>query len=366
MSAISTPERTGAALDPSLFSPVLAGYGYEGPNESEHDIEQGINLLQELEGRAVVGPDAPFDESKQEAIRTAYDRFVDSKQLIAPNVQIRFMEQVLRRVHNNSDLTIPRLNPRQQRDLDQRLWAHPELRVVPTPFMTLEQLGTASESARSVSHVPLRDESVLRLPQPTENPMSAWLVRHRDDPNASYNGQDDPNNLNREKTGPRFNGDYALRYKTPDGHVVDRATYLQALLDEGLAVQGEDGTVWTFPVTDISTTPELTDRAVNEVYPEIDAVNTIELSYLGMIMQAAAGKHSNGAISLVNGATYHLDEHGHPDEPRGVETGRYRSDKHFFGYWLRDWFSKREYILNRTTLSGIGHRAINAAFSNVE
>jgi hypothetical protein len=154
------------------------------------------------------------------------------------------------------------------------------------------------------------------------------------------------NRLWTPRNGPLFwkqNLYLDLRYKVPGLPIersLNRRGYIGALLAAGQAVLGEDGSVWTFPVMDVSDSRRPDYAGSESHYRQVDPIISPEARINVQVLHMVAGKPKNEDVTEhVNEAVYLVDKRGRKIAFKGVAgvtwakvlEGRIR-----FAWWSED------------------------------
>jgi hypothetical protein len=185
--------------------------------------------------------------------------------------------------------TIPELDAEQNAKLESVITTSPDKRILPTPLMSLEERKAAAEKARTFTDHQFGDDY-----QALWAPTDIWTY----------------GKLLRDPEGIVGDG-FAMRYRTTDGSLVGRGSYIDGLLAAGQAVQAEDGTVWTFPVMDVRVHSERAGATAGALYDEVDPIATPEsLIALNILHQANGTPNGSWEPDFSNEATYEVEPSG--------------------------------------------------------
>ncbi|HSW37020.1 MAG TPA: hypothetical protein VLG37_01470 [Candidatus Saccharimonadales bacterium] len=190
------------------------------------------------------------------------------------------------------------LIPHQRTHLEQVLETHPGHRVVPT-LLSQGNLADArsqlAEAAKGAFGKNQFHDSLSPLWTPDQSYLYGKLLADPDQP---------------VKDGRKS---YGLGYKMPDGSVVGRDAYLPLLMNTGQIVEGNDGTLWTFPVMDVQVRAPRTYESAGNLHALVSPTNTPEgLLAMQLLHQANGTPNPAWAVDFANEAVYELDKNGKP------------------------------------------------------
>ncbi len=245
-----------------------------------------FGVIGEAVGTVAVAETAPAPETQLEKKLPDF---------LNPDIKLGAKDQLtlMREFWNDLGYVVPDLSSEQETRLEATVDSSLGSRVVPTPLLDLtgrmHVAASASELFKKNSFHP--DCEALRAP------------------GTSYTyGKLMANPESTVKVGRK---EYGLRYKTPDGEIVSRASYIESLVSAGQAVVAEDGTVWTFPVMDVRMRAPRTRNYAAKLLERISAVSTPEsLITMQLLHQANGTPNSEWEVDFANEAVYELDKNG--------------------------------------------------------
>jgi hypothetical protein len=191
------------------------------------------------------------------------------------------------------DKTPPKLTESQLDTLRVALAANPGKRIVPTPLLDLEGRQAITESARNLPCQQFNpNEAALWVPE--EGAFYGKFLRNPDRVEAKNND---------------ISMTYGLRYKTIDGQLTGRRGYINSLLETGQAVIAEDGSVWTYPLTDVHVQNERTEDTAAHLHDVVDPLASPELLIVTNLLHQTSGKiNRDWWLDVANEAIYELEE----------------------------------------------------------
>jgi len=206
--------------------------------------------------------------------------------------------EVMTSFWNELGLEVPALSEEQQAGLESVLAAHLKRRVIPTPFLDLASRKKVAEAAK----VSFSKNGFSTGAEPLWAPDEIWIYGKllRDPESVVKEGRDR----------------YGLRFKTFNGEVVSRKAYEEVLIDDGKAVIGQDGIVWTFPVMDAGvSSPRIRDTATN-LLARVDPIASPESLIATQLLHQANGTFTpEWEVDFANEAVYKLDNPGQAVAP---------------------------------------------------
>lgn len=175
----------------------------------------------------------------------------DVKDFLDPNTKIDGRDQlhVVHRIWEVVGKSMPELSSDQKAKVSEIAEAIPSFRVMPAPFMSLQtRYATALEFPRLSNEVPSEPETSPLKP----------LERAGDDEALTAK---DPELFEKLTSGSIVMASNSLAYfrvfyKTYEGKLVDRLSFISGLVAGGIAVRSEAEEAWTFPLIDIREKPE--------------------------------------------------------------------------------------------------------------
>lgn len=213
-----------------------------------------------------------------------------------PNVHLDASDQLatMSEFYTRLGIKVPGLIEVQMARLESRLVANPTRRVLPVPLMTLEERKEFAESVKDNFPKNVFNPGQAALWTPDNSWTFAKLL---DDPEMTI------------KDGRKF---YGMRYKAPNGEVLGRATYTEALIAAGQAVEvTAEEQVWTFPVMDVQIVAPRTNDTVANLHSRVSATNTPEaLIAMQLLHQSNGTPNGRWEPDIANEAIYEVDKNG--------------------------------------------------------
>lgn len=297
-------------MDPrGAIDAVTALYGAMEPDEQKlfrEDLVERLGLVGELSGTVAVAEEV---ETAETAFTQELGDFLDSE---STELSVEAQLETMGRFWDKLGLTVPALSEEQEAKVEATLEVNPGKRVVPTPLLDF------------MDRVALTGYSKQQFPRNRfhELHQSLWTP----DKSTLY-GQllQDPNSIVKQGRDS-----YGLFYKAPGSVApVNRQAYTEALLEAGEAVEGSDGTIWTFPVMDVRVRTPRTYASAGELYEQIDSTETPESLVVTQILHQAAGNpNPTWEVDFANEAIYKVNKHGKPvGAPVGVASVRWNPDR---------------------------------------
>ena len=260
-------------------------------------LHDGLALPIESTRRRELGPVA-LDGSNllpPTELETRIAGFLDPSAELSGADQLEVMNDFWQKL----GLDVPTLDSEQRGRLTAAAALNPGKRITPTPLLDITgRLGIARR-ARSEFPGSIFDEIGEPLFAPWHNWSFAELVR---DPDAIV-----------EVEGKRYGMAYSCG---TDEMIAGQSNWANTLYKGGRAVVGKDGTVWLFPLIDISaeTKPQATTLDTARELYEIAKPSAPPETHIALqIMRQAAGNSSvEWRADLANEAIYELDDNGKP------------------------------------------------------
>lgn len=265
-----------------------------------------------------------------------YDNFINPNRVYDVDEQLAIMTNFWEQI----GLKVPVLHPRQLDNAGTVTSNNPNLRLLPTPLLNVWGRSFIAERMRGDvgNHV---DEqlSILRLPD--MGTIYRKLVFNMDQKVAIRNN--DSNNLTK----------YSLRYKTPQGTIVMRSDYIDALCKAEQAIVDEDNIVWTYPVMDVQVNSPRKEMTAEQLYNEVHWSASPEALIVVRGLHLLANIPKGLEIDFSNEAVFEETPSGTAQNPAYINTIRWRDDWHRIGWYARRHESIRDYLGVRTTKSAL-------------
>ena len=113
------------------------------------------------------------------------------------------------------------------------------------------------------------------------------------------------------------NASFSMRYRTINGELVDRETYVASLVAAGQAVVSEDEVVWTYPVMDVRVNSNRSNSRPEELFRKVNPVASPEsLIATQLLHQAASTPTTRPSFDFANEAIFRrFDNQRDPTSP---------------------------------------------------
>jgi hypothetical protein len=297
-----------------------------------HEILANGGALLRSVGAIAIGNESTLnliaeDQGSQEAFAT----FIDPEIPIDVETQLSFMHDFWSILgHEPQDLS------GEQRDKAEAAnAANAQFRILPTPLLEFRDRQWLAQHGRLLPGQQFDPiESAMRLPD--EGTIYSELAHDLSAP-VKVEGID-----------------YAVRYKSPNGGVVDRAAYIANLLESQQALTEKGKEVWTFPSMDVQVNAPRVAEEAGQLYSRIDPIASPEsLIVMQLLHQGAGSPNQTGAIDFANEAVYVQEEGSDAQEPSYIATVRWRTDWRRIGTYARKYASVRNYMGVREASSAI-------------
>lgn len=248
-------------------------------------------------GTAVTQYVEVVEDSTEIQLTDAIDRFVN----ITNNIEVTEQLKIMSDFWANMGYEVPALDEKQKITVSEALKNHPGGRVVPTPLLGLVDRKKIADRAQDLIYgESVNEEHILWAPK---DGRYHDLMEYPD------------------STVTEGDKTFGIRYKSPEGKLVNRSDYLQALKNGGYGIESSDGTLWIFPVMDLEPKEQHHDGNTRDVYDEKISFSTtpeslITTELLQWIAGSPAPKEWN--VELANEAIFEIDENGLPSRLNSI------------------------------------------------
>ncbi|HEX5456494.1 MAG TPA: hypothetical protein VFW77_03965 [Candidatus Saccharimonadales bacterium] len=276
---------------------------------------EGLVLPESLVGAAATASELDEPSLDQTMLKNKVEGFIDPDSDMDLDEQLGVMAEFWQNLGMNS----PELSDEQKASIADTMEKNPGKRVVPTPLLDLKGRQDIATLARGL--FPANKFNVSRDPLwvPDETRRYGRLLR---DPDGK---------VKEDRTI------YGLGYKLPNGEqAVGRTHFIDAMADSGQAVAGDDGTVWVYPVIDVSVDrPRSKDKTV-DLYEAVDPTVTPDtVIALQLLHQVNGTPHFRPDVDFANEAIFVLSTRGNPKSLARVAGVYWSSERRVLD--LDDW-----------------------------
>jgi hypothetical protein len=246
--------------------------------------ERDYNLIGSIVARSAGVEFTPLSD-EQLAFKDKIKDFLDPEAELDLDAQL----EITTELYDQLGYTPPELDDSQKATLAKTLEANPGKRVIPTPLLDLDERITITDMGQGLPAQQFDTDHPHALWTP-EGGLYGNLLSNLD---GAYTNDKDP----------RIS--YALRYKTTDGVVTDRAGYIEWLKETDQAIEDDNGTVWTYPVSEVQVKSERTNTTAGDLHEAVDPIVSPELLIVTQLLHQANGTPDpNWQSDFANEAIY--------------------------------------------------------------
>ncbi|HET7673557.1 MAG TPA: hypothetical protein VFK11_03540 [Candidatus Saccharimonadales bacterium] len=255
---------------------------------------EGLTLPESFVGSVVAAAEIDGAALEEIVFKNKVESFInpDSEMDMGIKEQLEFMDEFWQRL----DMAPPELSDDQKAKIADTLEKNPNNRLLPTPLLDLEGRKDIADRARSTFPSQKFTSSGSALSVPDESNIYGQLLKNPD---------------GRVKDG---DDNYGLGFKLPDGEqIIGRTNFVNAMVENGQAIEDENGIVWIYPVMDVRvSSPRSLDNA-RKLYEQVDPTGTSDSNLSVQLLHQAAGKPFIGFnVDFANEAVFKLDDDGKP------------------------------------------------------
>jgi hypothetical protein len=254
---------------------------------------EGLVLPDSFVGAVVAAGEIDSTGFEEIVFKNKVESFIGSDSDMDMKEQLEFMNEFWQRL----DMTPPNLSDEQKTKIADTLEQNPNRRLIPTPLLDVQGRKDIADRAHSAFPSQKFTSSGSALSIPDESDIYGKLLR---DPDGTVKDGSDS---------------YGLVFKLPDGgQVVGHTNFVNAMVENGQAIRGEDGIVWIYPVMDVRvSSPRSLDNA-KKLYEQVDPTVTPDSNLSVQLLHQAAGTPFIGLnVDFANEAVFKLDDAGKPE-----------------------------------------------------